>query len=397
MKRDVFLLMISRVARSFAAGLLAVIVGLYYIHGLHLSLLQVGILFGVGAFVTPLLTLVLGFYSDRYGRKKILLATLSFLPVSVLILLLTSNFFLLMLSSALGGFGIAGGLVGGGVGASVAPMQTALLTEKVKPEERTKIFSWFTIISSYAGSAGALLANGSSYVELFVISFLVSALSALAILPVKENFKPRERKQEPKVTRRDNETIKKFTLTGILNGVSQGLIVPFIPIIFSEAYGLSQGFIGDLVSLGGVISATLMLATPALTERLGFVRLIITTRTISAVLVLLFPFLGVWYLASIDYLLFTPLRVIALPAQQALMMNLVGEGRRATATGANQAGRLIPAAASTSLSGYLLHAVSFAIPFEAAFVATVANSFLYFKFFRGVDKAVTGKVVISEG
>ncbi|MCY0862726.1 MAG: MFS transporter [Metallosphaera prunae] len=396
MQRDVFLLMISRVARSFAAGLLAVIVGLYYVHGLHLSLIQVGILFGVGAFVTPLLTLVLGFYSDRYGRKKILLATLSFLPLSVLILLLTSNFFLLMLSSALGGFGIAGGLVGGGVGASVAPMQTALLTEKVKPEERTKIFSWFTIISSYAGSAGALLANGTSYEELFIISLLVSGLSALAVIPVKESFRPR-RREEPKVTSRDNDVIKKFTLTGILNGVSQGLIVPFIPIIFSEVYGLSQGFIGDLVSLGGVISASVMLATPALTERLGFVRLIIITRTISAVMVLLFPFLGVWYLASIDYVLFTPLRVIALPAQQALMMNLIGEGRRATATGANQAGRLIPAAASTSLSGYIMHALSFAIPFEAAFVATVLNSFLYFKFFRGVDKAVTGKVVLSEG
>ncbi|ABP95231.1 MULTISPECIES: MFS transporter [Metallosphaera] len=396
MQRDVFLLMISRVARSFAAGLLAVIVGLYYVHVLHLSLLQVGILFGVGAFVTPLLTLILGFYSDRYGRKKILLITLSFLPLSVLILLLTSNFFLLMLSSALGGFGIAGGLVGGGVGASVAPMQTALLTEKVKPEERTKIFSWFTIISSYAGSAGALLANGSSYEELFIISLLVSGLSALAVIPVKENFKPR-RKEEPKAASKDNDVIKKFTLTGILNGVSQGLIVPFIPIIFSEVYGLSQGFIGDLVSLGGVISASAMLATPALTERLGFVRLIIITRTISAVMVLLFPFLGVWYLASIDYVLFTPLRVIALPAQQALMMNLVGEGRRATATGANQAGRLIPAAASTSLSGYIMHALSFAIPFEAAFVATIVNSFLYFKFFRGVDKAVAGKVVLSEG
>ncbi|AWR98383.1 MFS transporter [Metallosphaera hakonensis] len=387
MDRDVFLLLASRVTRSVSAGLLAVVVGLYYVHGLHLSLLQVGVLFGVGAFITPLLTLILGFYSDKYGRKKILLLTLAFLPISVLILLLTSNFLLLILSSALGGFGIAGGLVGGGVGASVAPMQTALLTEKVSPEKRTKVFSLFTTISSYAGAGGALLSYIPNYRELFIIALLISALSAVAIIPIRETFKPKKR-NENVASSQDNDTIKKFTLTGILNGVSQGLIVPFIPIIFSEVYGLSQGFIGDLVALGGVISATLMLATPGLTERLGFVRLIIITRTISAILVLIFPFLGVWYLASIDYVIFTPLRVVSLPAQQALMMNLVGEGRRATATGANQAGRLLPAAVSTSLSGYLMHAISFVIPFEAAFAATLINSFLYFKFFRRVDKGL---------
>ncbi|QKR00153.1 MFS transporter [Metallosphaera tengchongensis] len=395
MNRDVVFLMTSRISRSVSAGVLAVIVGLYYVHGLHLSLFDVGILFGTGAFITPLLTLILGFYSDRYGRKRILLLTLTFLPLSVLILITTSNFFLLLLSSALGGFGIAGGLVGGGVGAAVAPMQTALLTEKVPPKDRTKVFSLFTIMSSYAGAGGALLSFISSYKLIFEIALAISAISAFIVLPVKESFKPIKR-ASPEVTKRDNDTIRKFTITGVLNGVSQGLIVPFIPIIFSETYKLPQSAIGELISLGGVISATLMFATPVLTEKLGFVRLIITTRVISAFLVLTFPFLGIPALAAVDYVIFTPLRIISLPAQQALMMNLIGESRRATASGANQAGRLIPSAASTTLSGYIMHAVSVAIPFEVSFVATVANSFLYFKFFRKVDKAVTGQVPITE-
>jgi len=146
--RDVLLLLVSRISRSAAAGVLAVVVGLYYLNDLHLSLLAIGILFGTGAFVTPVLSLVLGVFSDRIGRKKVLLLTLFFLPAAILILLLTTSFPLLLLSSALGGFGIAGGLIGGGVGATAAPMQTALLSEKVKPEERTKVFSIFTMLSA---------------------------------------------------------------------------------------------------------------------------------------------------------------------------------------------------------------------------------------------------------
>lgn len=393
MNRNVVLLLISRITRSLAAGALAVVVGLYLVHDVHLSLFQVGVIFGVGAFVTPLITFFLGLYSDKYGRKKLLMIALSFLPISVLILLLTANFYLLMISSALGGFGIAGGLVGGGVGATVAPMQTAILTENVPPRERTKVFSLFTVLSNYSGSAGALLAFLQNYREIFALTLALSLVSAIVVVPIKEMYRPR---REVKATSEaDKDVIKKFTLTGILNGVSQGFIVPFIPIIFSEVYKLPQGTIGAVVSVGGIVSATSMFLTPKLTEAMGFVKLIIATRSVSAVLVLLFPFLASPMLAMVDYVVFTTFRIIALPAQQALMMNLVGEGRRATATGSNQVGRLVPAAASTSLSGYLMKAVSLVIPFEVSFVATVVNSYLYYKYFRKVDKATT-EVLIAE-
>ncbi len=396
MNKNVLLLLVSRVTRSLAAGALAVVVGLYFVHGLHLSVFQAGVIFAVGAFVTPLITFFLGPLSDKYGRKKLLMVALAFLPVSILILLLTPNFYLLLVSSALGGFGIAGGLVGGGVGATVAPMQTAILTENVPPKERTKVFSVFTVASNYSGSAGALLAFIPDYKEVFAITLLLSLASALVVIPVKESYKPKRREVSP-TSRADNDIIKKFTLTGVLNGVSQGLIVPFIPIIFSEAYKLPQGTIGAVVSIGGVISATSMFLTPRLTEALGFVKLIIITRGISAVLVLLFPFLSSPLLAVPDYIAFTTFRIIALPAQQALMMNLVGEGRRATATSSNQVGRLIPAAASTSLSGYLIKAVSLVVPFEVSFAATMVNSLLYYKFFRKMDRATSEVIVAGEG
>jgi Major Facilitator Superfamily. len=100
-KGDITLIMLSRVFRSIAAGALGVTTGLYLYNVLHLSFTLIGVFFGVGAFSAPLMSLYFGRLGDCYGRKRLLLITLLFLPLSILILLLTSNYPLLLLAAAL--------------------------------------------------------------------------------------------------------------------------------------------------------------------------------------------------------------------------------------------------------------------------------------------------------
>ena len=387
---DIALLLISRINRSIAAGLIAVIIGLYFLH-IGLSIVQIGILFGIGAFVSPLIAFAFSIYADMKDRKLALLVTLVFLPLSLLILLLTKNFYLLTVASALGGFGIAGGLVGGGVGAVVAPIQNAVLTEKTTPENRTKVFSYFTLVSNYAGSAGALLSYIKDYHELFVISLILSLISFLVSIPIRVSPVKREVKNKTR-NNNDNSIIKKFTITGLFNGIAQGLITPFIPIIFKKFYFLTQGEIGFIVFIGGIVSATVMFLTPYFTELLGFVKFIITTRAISSFLVLIFPFLHIPLFAEIDYIAFTTFRVFALPSQQALMMNLVSERRRATASGINQTARLLASATSTTASGFLLTLALF-FPFVSSFIVNIINLYLYYKFFWNIPEAQAKKKV----
>ena len=387
-KLDIVLLLISRITRSITAGFLSVIIGLYFLH-IGLSLLQIGVLFGIGAFASPLIAFIFSIFADIKGRKIALLITLSLLPMSIAILLATENFYLLALASALGGFGIAGGLIGGGVGAAVAPIQTAILAEKADQENRTKVYSIFTLTSVYAGAGGALLSYIKDYHELFVLGLVLSLISFVVSVPIK--VMPIERKREGGENK-DKDIIKKFTYTGIFNGIAQGLITPFIPVIFEKFYSLTQAEIGLIVFFGGLVSATAMFLTPYFTELLGFVKFIVITRGISSVLVLIFPFLHLPLLAEIDYVLFTTFRVIALPSQQALMMSLVSERRRATASGINQTARLIPSAVSTTLSGFLL-TLALSIPFISSFAVNVINLFLYYKFFWNVPEAQAKKKV----
>ncbi len=391
--RDLYLLVTSRVARSLAGGILSVIIGLYYKYQLHLSLTLIGVLFGIGALFTPLLTLGIGRYADLHGRKRLLLLTLAFLPAAVLIMLSTSNFILLAVSAALGGFGIAGGLVGGGVGASVAPMQTALLAEKTNGSNRTLIFSAFTIVSSVAGSAGALLSNISNYDTLFAIALLFSLMSFAAVLPIRETFRPQKRTERKTITdRKDNSLIRKFAATGMLNGASQGLIIPFLPIILRHQFLLTNGEVGDLFAAGGVITASSMILTPYLTARLGFVKFIISTRVVSTLFMLVFPFAINALFASLSYLAFTAFRAMALPSQQSLMMNLVSEQSRSFATGTNQSARLFPAVAASLSSGAIQDAYPVSIPFEMAVVLNFFNVYLYHRFFGKMPEANVAKI-----
>ncbi len=384
--RNLLLLMISRATRSFAAGFIAVVIGLYYTNDLGLSLTLVGIIFGAGALATPILTLFTGRMADLYGRKLLLLLSLLLLPGSLAILLLSTYFPLLLVSAAMGGFGIAGGLVGGGVGAIAAPMQTALLAEKTSSGNRTRVFSVFTIISTLSGSTGALLSNVHSYHTLFYLALIISLVSAIAILPLHEDFKRPEhsagaKREKTAKTSKNRKIISMFSATGTLNGTSQGLIIPFLPIILRLTFNMSNGQIGDLFSVGGFLTAAATTLTPYATKKIGFVRLIMATRTFSTVFLVIFPFAPEVLAASFFYIVFTALRAMSLPSQQALMMTLVDEEYRASATGVNQTARLLPAAGATAASGSVQDYFGILIPFELASAISFFNVFVYYRFF----------------
>ncbi len=412
---DLLFLVGSRGTRSFAGGILSVIISLYY-NSIFKSIALIGFLFAAGAIGVPLLSFATGRIADRYGRKRLLLLTLVLLPAAISMLLLTDNYYVLLLSAALGGFGIAGGLVGGGVGASVVPMQSALLAEKTNVNNRTLVFSLFTVMSSITGSAGAVASNLGNFHTLFYVALVFSAISFVVALPIKENFKPKtgrkktqgednglpadeERSRNQKNAYREKENtsiIHKFIITGAVNGAAQGLIIQFLPLILHNQIHMSKGIIGDLFAVGGLASAAFMIAAPYLTEKLGFVRFIVYSRFISAVFMIYFPFAASAALASVAYVVFTIFRAIALPTQSSLMMNLVDEETRANASGSNQAARLIPSAGASSASGALQDVMGYLVPFEIAFVMNMVNIMLYLKFFGKMPQANREKVIVHE-
>ena len=141
-----------------------------------------------------------------------------------------------------------------------------------------------------------------------------------------------------------------------------------MPIILNQNFSLSDAEVGTVIAIGGILTTIMMIITPYMTKRLGFVNYIIVSRSISAIFVLIFPFSPSALIAVGSYFIFTISRAVSIPSQLALMMNLVSERARSEATGTNQAARLFPLATSTTLSGDILDAMPLYVSFALAFV-----------------------------
>ena len=409
-KSDIILIILSGIFRSIATGALGIITGLYLYNVLHLSFTLIGGFFGVGAFSVPLMSIYFGRLGDYYGRKKILLIVLIFLPLSILILLLTSSYPFLLLAAALGGFGTAGALASGSAGAVASPIMNALLADKTNEENRTKVYSLFFLSLGLAGAIGALLSH-LSYREGFIIALIFSLASLIVILPVKDKYGESIRRDKNSSTynsinlrESDKRVIKRFIVTGALNGLGQGLVTPFLPLIFEVLLKVPNGEIGNIFFLGGIAAAFASLLTPVITDKLGFVRTIVLTRSISTVALVLLPFVNMFslilsydlMLALLLYLIYIMFRVISLPTQSSLMMNLVSQDSRSTATGTNQAARLFPSAIATISSGFIINYLALPIPFFLAFIVNIANIYLYKKFFKDIETCNGIKSVLIE-
>ncbi len=392
--------------RSVAGGALGVVTGLYLYYYLHLTLTEVGIFFGVGAFTAPpLLSLLFGRLGDKYSRKVILLLTLAFLPIATAILLITRYYPLLLLAAALGGFGTAGALASGSVGAVAAPVQTAMLADKTEGMDRSMVYAVFNLVSGTASAIGALLAN-LSYRDAFYAALALSAISLFVVLPIREEHRPKQRINDDPSTnsktmaqqvRRDLTYIKRFAIVGVLNGTAQGLITPFLPIIFKMVLHVSNGVVGDIFFVGGLAAAFASLTAPVLSRIFGLRDAIIIPRIISTIALILIPFSTTLYLAVTTYVVYVMFRVSSLAPQQALMMELVGRGgSRSTVSGVNQASRLLPSATATTVAGPMLDYLPIPVPFAIAFIVNVINIALYRRFFPPNPKPMRGGVTVIE-
>ncbi|WP_243677846.1 MFS transporter [Vulcanisaeta distributa] len=191
------------------------------------------------------------------------------------------------------------------------------------------------MVSGTASAIGALLAN-LSYRDAFYAALALSAVSLFVVLPIREEHRPKQRVNDDPNTnskaiaqkvRRDLTYIKRFAIVGALNGTAQGLITPFLPIIFKMVLHVSNGVVGDIFFIGGLAAAFASLTAPVLSRIFGLRDAIIIPRVISTIALILIPFSTTLYLAAITYVVYVMFRVSSLAPQQALMMELVGRGQ----------------------------------------------------------------------
>ncbi len=375
-KQGIAFIGISRIARSVAAGMINVAFPYYVLADLHYGASVIGLIYVAATLATALMSFLFGVTTDTWGKRWTLILTSTLLPISALLVLASGNIWMIVAAAMLGGYSATGSLAGGGVGGAVQPVQNAVLADLIPKEKRTAYFSFFTFLAGAAGAGGALLVKAFSTTDVFLAAAAISA----AGIPLLFFVEVTERRAALRVLK-TKATIGKFSATGILNGLAQGLIVPFLIPFFLIVYHIPKAQMAEYTFLSGLIGSFALLAAPLFERWFGFLKSMLVTRGIGTVLFVLFPFVRYLPFAVFVYLIGPALRVAAIPIQQAELTRRVDDDELGRALGVNQVARLVASSAGTGLSGYLLDAALFEVPFIAYGAVMVANLYLYVRFF----------------
>jgi MFS family permease len=105
----------TRAARSFSQALLVIVVPLY-VSAASYSTLQVGYLLSIALAGSTGMTILVGIFSDRYGRKPLLMTIAGLAAIGSAAYALTTQFLILALMAALASIRGGGAGSGGGFG-----------------------------------------------------------------------------------------------------------------------------------------------------------------------------------------------------------------------------------------------------------------------------------------
>jgi len=374
--KQLVLLILFRLTRSVAAGIIILVFPYYVLQSLHYSALELGLLYTAATVATAGFALLFGFLTDLWGYKGTLVLAGILLPAGALLAFSSGKLPVLFIATMLGGFSATGSRAAGSVGGAAQPIQTAVIADLTSVENRTFYLSLFVFLSGLLGAAGMLAARLFSPRDAFLAAAAVSAAGLAFLLPMELSGKRGEFKRM-----KSGRVIGKFSLTGALNGISQGLIMPFLIPFFVIVYHVPESQMAVYGFASELVAAFVILVAPRLEREFGFVKGVAVTRGAGALLLLLLPLTRIFVLAVAIYIITPALRVVAVPAQQTALTAMVRENEMGRALAINQVARLTASSGAVAFTGYMFDISDIALPFYAYALVTGVGLVLYFKFF----------------
>ena len=383
LNRDLRFLVVARSIRALAFGYLRIVLPIY-LSRLGYSVVQIGVLLSLETAIAYLLTIPMTALADRYGRRLILMLSGGFLALYGVVFASTTDYFLLLLGTAIGAGAAQGGAFSG--------IEQALVADKSRLASRTKVYSAFEVCFGACFSLGAFLAGlpdalhesfglGSeeSYRLLFLSLALIGGANTLLIARVGETRATSKRVSL--LPRRSVGKVARFSVWGLLDGLASGFVNPFYSYFLFVLFGVSTGAIGFLLGVRELLAIIGVFTAPFWARRLGLVRSAALSRIpviVATALVPLSPnYLGAAILTWIGGVFAT----VDVPLTQSYSMSVVDEDERARTAGITLVAKRLPSAATSAPAGYLFQSVSRMLPFFLGAGLWFASAASYYVFF----------------
>ncbi|MEM3670929.1 MAG: MFS transporter [Thermoprotei archaeon] len=376
----------SRIFRSIAISFSTLALPLY-MSQLGYSAVIIGLSFFAMAVITVVLLLFYGFIGDRKGYRTSLLIAESLFAVSMIVIALFSNFYIILAAAALGGFGGQGG---GGLRGGFSPGLTALVGKLfADSESRIKRIGELTAVGGIASVAGqGLLALHSTLqahvgaVEAFRIlyfaAFFFSVASLLMLLKV---WEPAATKKKGLLRRQSTRFVSKVSVANFVNGLGIGMAIPLLPLWFKIHFGLDPTQISVVYICSSIAGVAASLNAHRFSKAANRIKVGSLTRVLNGALLVSMAFPGTALAASALYVARSFGAGVGAPTRSAITLSGVSSDEFGAATSiTGVANRL--AFGSSSIGGYLLTLMQ-DLPLEVGGVIQCVAGFLYYYLLRG--------------
>jgi len=374
---DTRLLFSTRILRLFAYGFLSVILALY-LSRLGLSEVDIGLLFTLTLLGDTAISLWITTHADRAGRQRMLIAGAALMVLAALIFAFTSNFYLLLLASAIGVLSPSGNEIG-----PFLPIEQAALTQLVADTKRTNLFAWYNLVGSFATALGALAGGGISqllqklgYTPLLsyrvvvlgygLIGLLLAALfmrlSPLIEAPA-QGLLRRSAQQppgDPEAPRflglhRSQKIILRLAALFSLDAFAGGFVIQsLVAYWFHLKFGVEPAVLGAIFFGANILAGLSALSAAWVAGRIGLINTMVFTHLPSNVLLILVPFMPSLGLAIALLLLRFSISQMDVPTRQSYTMAVVAPDERSAASGITGVARTIGASLSPVITGVFI-------------------------------------------
>ncbi|MDF2693267.1 MAG: major facilitator superfamily 1, partial [Labilithrix sp.] len=255
---DSRILFATRAVRTFAYGLLAVILALY-LAARGFSNAHIGLIFTLTLVGDAVFSLAIAGVADRFGRRRVLLGSCVLVVLAGVAFVSTGNAILLTIAATIGTISPSGAEVG-----PFLSIEQAALSQEVAGTERTRVFGYYQLAGSLSNALGALAGgwiarllttHGHTELDAFrVVILLYSALGvvmACLFLKLSPEVEPKHRAHSRIGLHHSRRAVTKLAALFAVDSFGSGLAVQTL-----LAYWLHRRFGADVGLLGSIFFAT---------------------------------------------------------------------------------------------------------------------------------------------
>ncbi len=349
------------------------------------SVTDLGALLTIFGLTTVAFSIPFAILSDRRGRKHIMLVGAVLASFVIIVPGITSDIILLEVSAIVGGVGEA----------MYLSTWNAYLADTTTIDVRAATFSLSFMTFTIASGVGTFVPGIfpllpmdllSAHRLTFILLGLLCLGTPLSVSRWAVNVKPKASRQGI-LPRKSLGVIAKFSITNMMIGLGAGLIIPLIPTWFYLRFNVTDVFTGPLVAAASIIMGLTAVMAPGIAKRMGLVRGIVMTQSLSTIFLLSIPFSPSPIIAAPLYVIRAVLMNMSSPLGDTFLMNMIADDERATASSFNVVIWRLPNAASTVIGGSLLNGGNLSLPFYLCTTLYVTSISLFYAIFRKAEQA----------